>query len=283
MRPVSEREFEAHRRLLFSIAYRMLGSVAEAEDMVQEAFLRWQGAPQAEVASPKAYLSTVVTRLCIDQLRSGRAQRELYVGPWLPEPVRTDDGVDRVDAESISMAFLVLLESLSPPERAAYLLHEVFDYSHAEVAGILGKAEATCRQLYHRARQQVTARRPRFAATREQHGRLLGRFIAACSAGDLAGLTRLLAADVTAWSDSGGKARAARRPVRGADAVARLFVGLAKKGGAGLFPEITDLNGWPALILRDGDRVDSVVALETDGTRIHAVHVLRNPDKLARL
>jgi RNA polymerase sigma-70 factor (ECF subfamily) len=273
-------DFAEHRRHLFGIAYRMVGSVATAEDLVQEAFLRWQAAPRDQVSSPRAYLSTVVTRLCLDHLKSARVQRESYDGPWLPEPVATDE---RADADSISMAFLVLLERLTPAERAAYLLHEVFDYSHADVAAILGKEEQACRQLCSRARRHVVDERPRFAATREQHRRLLGGFLHACAAGNLEALRGLLADDVTFWSDGGGKARAARKPVRGADAVARFVVGVLRKGTPpDLAVEIADYNGWPALLLRAGGHPVQVVTLDTDGERIRAIRAVLNPDKLRR-
>jgi RNA polymerase sigma-70 factor (ECF subfamily) len=222
--------FEAHRRRLFAVAYRTLGSAAEAEDAVQETYLRWQAADPAQIASPQAWLTAVIVRHCVDQLRSAQRAREVYVGPWLPEPVRSES--DAADPESLSLAFLVLLETLSPPERAAYLLREVFDYSHAEVAEI-----------------------PRFAPSKEQHLRLLGGFLQAVAAGDLRALTGLLAADVVSYSDGGGKARAALRPVHGADAVARFMLGLARKEPeAAAQIEVADVNGAPALVQRDGAR-----------------------------
>ncbi len=273
--------FEAHRPSLLAIAYRMLGSAAEAEDIVQEAWLRWQGTAREAVRSERAFLSTVVTRLCLDRLKSARASREEYVGPWLPEPVRTDT---QVDPESISLAFLVLLESLSPIERAVYLLHEVFGYSHAEVAEMVGKEEAACRQILHRARDHIHARRPRFAPSKEAHERLVTGFMSACLSGDLAGLKSLLADDVTSWSDGGGKIRgAALNAVRGADAVARLFLGLGKKAPAGITPELAEVNGWPALVLRLNGVAFDVISFETDGERIHAIRSVLNPEKLTRL
>lgn len=275
--------FEAHRSLLFAIAYRMLGSRSEAEDMVQEAFLRWQAAPREEVVSTRAYLSTIVTRLCLDQLKSARAQRETYVGPWLPEPLRTDQPVEPVDPQSISLAFLVLLERLGPVERAVYLLHEVFDYSHAEVAEIVGKEEAACRQSFHRARAHIEAQRPRFAPSRADHERLLTGFLGAVQAGDLGALRGMLAKDVVTWSDGGGKRTAARNLVHGDDAVARLFVGIARKATPGGDFELAEINGWPALILRHDGQVTDVLAIETDGALIYSVHVMCNPDKLRGL
>lgn len=272
--------FEAHRSLLFAIAYRMLGSRSEAEDMVQEAFLRWQAAPREEVGSARAYLSTIVTRLCLDQLKSARVQRETYVGPWLPEPLRTEEAVD---PQSISLAFLVLLERLGPVERAVYLLHEVFDYSHAEVAEIVGKEEAACRQSFHRARAHIEAQRPRFAPSRADHERLLTGFLGAVQAGDLGALRGMLAKDVVTWSDGGGKRTAARNLVHGDDAVARLFVGIARKATPGGEFELAEINGWPALILRQNGQVTDVLGIETDGALIYSLHVMCNPDKLRGL
>jgi RNA polymerase sigma-70 factor (ECF subfamily) len=275
--------FESHRRLLFGIAYRMLGSVAEAEDAVQEAWLRFQTAPLDELESPRAWLTTIVTRLCLDQLKSARSRRESYVGPWLPEPMRTDT---TVDPESISLAFLVLLESLTPQERAVYLLHEVFDYAHAEIAQMLGNDEAACRQLLHRAKSSVSARRPRFSPSREAHQQLLQSFLSAVAAGDLSRLQSLLASDARTYSDGGGKATAARKPVEGAENIAKFFVGLYKKYQEMPEPfefEIADVNGWPSLITRLRGKPYQVISLDSDGERIFAIHVQLNPDKLARL
>jgi RNA polymerase sigma-70 factor (ECF subfamily) len=273
--------FEAHRASMLAIAYRMLGSAAEAEDVVQEAWLRWQATAREAVRSEQAFLSTVVTRLCLDRLKSARTNREQYVGPWLPEPIRTDS---QVDPESISLAFLVLLESLSPVERAVYLLHEVFGYSHAEVAEMVDKEEATCRQILHRAREHIHARRPRFAPSKQAHERLVTGFMSACVSGDLDGLQRLLAEDVTSWADGGGRVRGASiNPVRGANAVARLFLGLMKKAPAGIIPELVDVNGWPAVVLRLNGAVFDVISFETDGERIHAIRSVINPEKLTRI
>jgi RNA polymerase sigma-70 factor (ECF subfamily) len=274
--------FEAHRSSMLAIAYRMLGSAAEAEDVVQEAWLRWQAAARESVRSERAFLSTVVTRLCLDRLKSARVSREQYVGPWLPEPIRTDS---QVDPESISLAFMVLLESLSPVERAVYLLHEVFGYSHAEVAEMVDKEEATCRQILHRAREHIHARRPRFAPSKQAHERLVTGFMSAVVSGDLAGLQRLLAEDVTSWSDGGGRVRgAALNAVHGANAVARLFLGLVKKkAAAGITSELVEVNGWPALVLRLDGTVIDVITFETDGERIHAIRSVLNPEKLTRI
>jgi RNA polymerase sigma-70 factor (ECF subfamily) len=272
--------FEAQRSHLFGVAYRMLGSRAEAEDVLQEAFLRWQAAPRDDVRNAQAMLTTIVTRLCLDQLKSAHARRVDYVGPWLPEPVRTHEPVD---VESISLAFLVILENLSPVERAVYLLTEVFAYSHAEVAQIVGKDDVACRQILRRARDHVAARRPRFAPSRERHEQLLRQFAVACNAGDLAGLERLLAEDATAWSDGGGKAFAARKVVRGAAMVARMYIGLTTKRPAAMTSEVVEINGWPALALYHEGALVSVVTIETDGDRIHAIRAIVNPDKLAGL
>jgi RNA polymerase sigma-70 factor (ECF subfamily) len=273
-------DFLRHRPRLFAIAYRMLGSAAEAEDILQEAWLRWQVASHVE--SPAAWLTTVVTRLCLDQLKSARTRRETYVGPWLPEPIAT--GGEEVDPETVSIAFLRVLERLSPVERAVYLLHAVFDASHAEVATWLDKDEVAVRQVFHRAKARVTAERPRFAPSKEAHARLLGTFVQACAVGDVGALRALLAEDAIAWSDGGGKVRAALKPLVGSDAVARFFVGVSRKAGAdGLQIDWIELNGWPAMIGRRDGAAVNVLGIETDGKHIYSVHVVSNPDKLARL
>jgi RNA polymerase sigma-70 factor (ECF subfamily) len=239
--------FDGYRPLLFSIAYRMLGGVMDAEDVVQEAYLRWRGASEGEVRSPRAYLSAVVTRLCIDHLRSARVRREEYVGPWLPEPLPTGPGSDDAGPagldESLSMAFLVLLESLTPTERAVFLLREVFDYDYAEVSHIVGKSEANCRQIARRARESVAARRPRFEHSPEQQERLMRQFLRACTTGDMPALLELLADDVTLWSDGGGKARAALNPIHGPDRVARFFLGVLQKAPSALTIRPAMING----------------------------------------
>lgn len=274
--------FEHHRPRLRAIAYRMLGSVVEAEDAVQDAFVRWQRSA-TEVRSTEAWLTTIVTRLCLDRLESARARREVYVGPWLPEPMVTDD--HEIDAQSVSMAFLLLLERLSPIERAAYLLHAVFDSDHAQVGEMLGKSEAAVRQAFHRAKAHLAAGKPRYAPSKERHSELLFAFVAACQGADPKALAGLLAEDAQAWSDGGGTAKAARKVVHGADSVARLFVGLTKKGGvAGAVRlEIVEVNGWPCLVIYGGDTIYTLVGIETDGVAIHAVHTITNPEKLAVL
>jgi len=274
-------DLEAHRQALFGIAYRMLGDRAAAEDVVQDAFFKARDADAEIVASPRAWLSTVVTRLCLDHLKSARVRREQYVGPWLPEPLPTDAAVER---ETISMAFMVLLETLSPVERAVFLLHDVFDYTHAEVAAIVQEQEATVRQILHRAKAHVVARRPRFSGTREQHALLLDGFIHACIAGDVEGLSRLLAADVVCYTDGGGKVVAATKPIRGAADTARFLTRLARGAETpGATFELVVLNGEMTLVGRVGGRIDTIVSIATDGERITEIDILRNPDKLARL
>lgn len=283
-----EEHFEKHRPLLFSIAYRMLGSVADAEDVVQEVYLRWRGASEVEeVRSPRAYLSTVVTRLSIDRLRSARAKREEYVGPWLPEPLvaesdaegATPSGAVELE-ESLSMAFLVLLESLSPTERAVFLLREVFGYGYGEIARIVGKGETNTRQIAHRARSAVEARRPRFDPSPEQGRRLTERFLAAARDGDLEGLLELLADEVTVWSDGGGRTTAARNPIHGKERVARFFVGLAGKAAPGLVVRTVPVNGAPGVVVYAEGYPAMVLSLDVEDERIRAVRVVLNPDKL---
>ena len=277
-------DFESHRPLLFSIAYRMLGSVAEAEDIVQEAYLRWREAPEAEVRSPKAYLSAVVTRLAIDRLRSARARREEYVGPWLPEPLVSERAeevavLDELD-ESLSMAFLVLLESLNPVERAVFILREVFDYDYDEIARIVGKSEANCRQIAHRARQSVAARRPRFERSPEQEERLTQQFVEACMNGHMEGLISLLSEDVTLWSDGGGKVAAAPHPIHGPERVARFLLGVLRTVPPGFFARPTWVNGGPGVVGYVDGHPTSVVALDVADGRLRGVRIVVNPEKL---
>ncbi len=276
--------FQQHRRYVFGIAYRMLGSASDAEDVVQETFVRWREADREDVRSARAFLATIVTRLCLDRLKEAHTTRVDYVGPWLPEPLLTEayEETDVVEAaESISMAFLVLLESLTPLERAVHLLHDVFDYTHDEIARIVGRDPATCRKLLERARKDLVARRPRFAPSKEQHRSMLAQFAAAVISGDAAGLEQLLAADVRSVSDGGGKAVAARKPLEGRAAVARLYGGLARLAPEDTSVEFLEVNGWPALVVRVGATPVSVVQLETDGVTIYAVRATLNPDKLS--
>ncbi len=264
----------------------MLGSVMDAEDIVQEAFVRWRRAfGGEEVRSPRAYLSAVVTRMCIDQLRSAKARREEYVGPWLPEPLPTGPAPDVAEKavldESLSMAFLVLLESLSPTERAVFLLREVFDYEYEEVSRLVGKSEANCRQIARRARRSVAARRPRFESSPEQEERLMGSFLEAYFDGDMEGLLALLSEDITLWSDGGGKVRAALNPIRGSDKVARFLLRILSKASPGLVVRRTWINGQPGIIgyYADG-RPQSVTTFDLAQERIQAIRILVNPEKL---
>jgi RNA polymerase sigma-70 factor (ECF subfamily) len=283
--------YQQLRPLLFSIAYRMIGSVSEAEDLVQEAFLRFHRATGdgAEVESPKAYLSAVTTRLSIDHLRSARVRREQYVGDWLPEPLVTDPEADVTKhaetADSLSMAFLVLLERLSPMERAVFLLHEVFGYGYAEIAGLVGKSEDNCRQIAARARRHVQARRPRFETSRRQREQLARRFFAAVEQGDTEGLIGLLAADAVMHADGGGKAPALSAPLHGAQRVARFLLGLVRQARLiGVHLQPAEVNGQPGAMAYDHDgRLVNVLSLEIADGRVQTVRSVLNPDKLRHL
>lgn len=283
--------FEEYRSLLFAMAYRMLGSAMEAEDIVQEAFLRYRSTPPESIRTLKSFLTTIVHHLCMDHLKSARVRREHYVGPWLPEPIVTGDSASNlsplrqiIDHESISMAFLVLLESLSPLERAVFLLREVFDYEYAEIAQITERNEAACRQLFSRAQKHIRDHRPRYPASPETHEKMVERFMEACMAGDIDGLTSLLAEDVIAWSDGGGKVSgAALRPVRGRDKVARGLIRFPSHAPAGTTVEVIEANGLPALLMRVQGQVAAVLTLEVEGKFIRALHSVANPDKLAHL
>jgi RNA polymerase sigma-70 factor (ECF subfamily) len=283
--------YQELRPLLFSIAYRMVGSASEAEDLVQEAYLRFHRAVAggAEVASPKAYLSAVTTRLAIDHLRSARARREQYVGAWLPEPLVTGEDADPAShaetADSLSLAFLVLLERLSPVQRAVFLLHEVFGYGYAEIGGLVGRSEDNCRQIAARARRHIEAGRPRFEASRREREELARRFFAAIDQGDTEGLVGLLAADAVIYGDGGGKAPAVTVPVHGAERVARFLLGLARRGRAvGMVVTPAEINGHPgALILDPAGRLLGVLALDIADGRVQTVRSIVNPDKLGHL
>jgi len=280
-----ELAFEDYRGLLFGIAYRMLGSAMEAEDVVQEAYLRSRETPPEQIRSPKAFYGTVVTRLCLDRLKSAQAQRETYPGPWLPEPlVTTDLALTKViEIESISMAFLVLLESLTPVERAVFLLREVFDYEYADIARMVEKDESACRQIFHRAKQHITEHRPRFTSSPEEQQQLLEKFLIACGTGDMDGLMNLLADDVTSWSDGGGKAQAATRPVRGKEKVGKQMLGIAKRARADFRFEVKFFNGQPGIVYYSGQTPLGVVALDYGAGQIQAVRFILNPDKLKHL
>ena len=287
----TEAPYEKLRPLLFSIAYRMVSSVSEAEDVVQEAFLRIHRAEAegTKVDSPKAYLSAVVTRLSIDHLKSARARREQYVGQWLPEPLLTDPEPDAAaqaeTADSLSMAFLVLLESLTPVERAVFLLREIFDYDYAEIAKIVQRSEDNCRQLYVRARRHIDEGRPRFEASREQRDELAQRFLAAAQQGDTEALIELLAADVVVYGDGGGKAPSWPQPIYGRERVAKLMAGTfaqALRFGASVHQ--MHLNGQPGLSFVDHEgRIGAVMSLDIADGVIQTIRGVTNPDKLAHL
>ena len=277
--------FHRLRPRLFGIAYRMLGVRADAEDIVQEAWLRWHHGGAAEAHTPEAWLVTVVTRLAIDRLRSALAERAHYVGPWLPEPLVETASPESVleAAGDLSTAFLMMLERLGPEERAVFLLHQVFEFGHAEVAAMVGKSEAACRKTLQRARERVRAARPRFAVDREDHLALLGRFVEAARSGDPARVEALLALDATYAGDGGGKARTTVRTVVGAARVARLVVGIERKWSGQGRHDIIDVNGEPGLLSwRDGVP-DSVCSILAESGRIAAIYVVRNPDKLHAL
>ena len=273
-------EFERHRPALLGIAYRMLGSSAEAEDAVQDTWLRCRSAESAAILDARAWLSTTVVRLCIDRLTSARARRETYPGVWLPEPVLT---TTPLDLESIQLGFLVLLERLDPKERAVLLLYQVFDYSHAEIGKMLDISEAASRQTLHRAKEHVAQNRPRFAATRESHGRLLSAFLAAVSRGDLEAISSVVAEDVVLYGDHGAKGRGViLRPILGRANVARFFASQTARMPAshGLEIEVADVNAWPALIGRSSGAVAFVLNIETQDEHITAIRSVLNPAKL---
>ena len=276
------------RPLLFSLAYRMVGSVGEAEDLVQEAFVRLLRS-EREVDDAKAFLTTVVTRLAIDHLRSARVRRESYVGEWLPEPLVREAApgpAERAESdETLSLAFLTLLERLTPVERAVYVLHDLFGYSHDEIAEFVGKSDANCRQILARARRHVDAGRPRFEPSRREREALLERFLEAARAGNVAGLVELLAADAVSYADGGGKVRATPRPIHGAEKVARLWASIGDPARIGPYTvRVADVNGQPGAIAIGPDgSVLGVITLQVAGGRVQSVWAVVNPDKLARV
>ena len=276
--------FVTHRSLLFTVAYEMLGSAADAEDVVQEAWLRWADVDQAEVRDPRAYLVRVVTRQALNRLRALNRRREEYVGPWLPEPLLTSPDVaeDVELAENVSIAMLTILETLGPAERAAFVLREVFDTPYGEIAAALDKSPTAARQLAHRAREHVAARRPRMqVSTTEQHA-AVERFLAAIHTGDVQGLLDVLAPDVVLLADGGGLAAAFTRPVAGAGRVAQLLAGFAKVA-RGAHVEPTWLNGAPAVRIDLDGQPDTAISLVIDDGRVTRIYAVRNPQKLARL
>ena len=287
-----EEVFEANRELLFSVAYRMLGTVADAEDAVQDTWLRWSAAPRSDVTEPRAYLARTVTHIALNKLRSARTRRETYIGPWLPEPLLTDtapDSADRAElAESVSLAMLVVLESLTPEERAVFVLHEVFGFTHAEIAVAIGRTDASTRQLMHRAREHVQARRPRFDVDAAQQREVTQRFLAAAMGGDIDELMMVLAPDVTLVADSGGKVQAPPRPITGASKVARFLAGAAGRPYRGIsISDVTfdaaEINGGPGTLVMVGGKPLAAVITDIADGRIAAIQIVVNPDKLRGL
>ncbi|MFF3491635.1 RNA polymerase sigma factor SigJ [Streptomyces sp. NPDC002795] len=284
-------DFEEHRPVLMGVAYRMLGRVADAEDVVQDAWLRWSRADRADVREPRAYLVRVTTRLAIDRLRQVQSRRESYVGPWLPEPLVTDFGPTVPDtaeravlADSVSLAVLVVLESLSPLERAVFVLREAFGLTYAEIAGTLERGEAAVRQLAARARKHVDERRPRFDVDPVQQRDLTERFLAAATEGDLDGLMAMLAPDARLVGDSGGKARAPLRVIETADKVGRFVQGAVRQGGSGDFElRLVEFNGTLGVLVTGDGKPDSVLQLGLHEGRIQQIYIVRNPDKLGSL
>jgi RNA polymerase sigma-70 factor (TIGR02957 family) len=283
--------FDGNRNLLFTVAYRLLGSAADAEDSVQDAWVRWSSADRSQVADPKAYLVRIVTNLALDRLRSAQARRETYIGPWLPEPILTaadDSATDSATgiADDVSMAMLMVLENLSPLERAVFVLKEAFGFSYAEIADAVQRTPDSVRQAGHRARGHVQARRPRFRPTRAQHREVTERFFAAASGGDINTLMQLLAPDVTLWTDGGGKVRQAMRPITGAQKVAAWMAGVTKRPYEGIDPaamtfEVVELNGGIGILISGAGRVIATLSLDLDEHgRIGGILNVANPDKL---
>lgn len=279
-------EYLEQRPRLVGIAYRMLGSSADAEDMVSEAYLRWRDRGEREVSSASSYLTTIVVRLCIDELRSARVKRESYVGPWLPEPLLVEDEGPAVAAElsdSLSQAFLVVLEELAPIERAAFLLHDVFGYDYAELGRILERGEPACRQLVSRARRRVGERRHRFDADQRAGRDLADQFLIACASGDLDGLMSLLSEDAVLWTDGGGVVKAARRPIHGPSKIARFLIAVASGFAAETETRAATINGRPGFLFVDNGAVVSTLSFDiVDGLVVGLASVL-NPEKLQGL
>lgn len=277
--------FEQHRALLSGLAYRVLGRIGDAEDVVQDAWLRWSATDRGEIAEPRAYLLRVVTRLAIDRLRREAARRETYLGPWLPEPLLTaPDVTDRAElVDSISFAMLVVLETLSPLERAVFVLHEAFGFTHPEIATILDRSVPAVRQLAHRAQQHVRERRPRYDSDHSLRVEVTRRFLDACERGDVHALLTVLAPDVVLVGDGGGIGRAPRHPIHGADKVARFLLAIRDTPVTGLRVELAEVNGGPGIIVSSPDGPISVFVLDIATGRVQTVHAIANPEKLGRL
>ncbi|MFD7104134.1 RNA polymerase sigma-70 factor [Streptomyces celluloflavus] len=281
---MAEDAFTEHRPLLFTIAYEMLGSAADAEDVLQESYLRWRAVDPATVEHPRAYLVRTVTRQALNHLRAVKARREEYVGTWLPEPIRTapDVSEDAILAESVSMAMMLVLETLNPTERAVFVLHDVFGYTHGEIAASIGKTDVTVRQIAHRARRHVHARRRRFEPDSDTGRAIVQRFLLAVTTGEVRELMELLAPDVVQFSDGGGKVVAARRPINGRDDVARFVLGVVRTATAATRVEYATYNGMPAARFVTDGQLDWLVAFEIHDGRITGLYGVRNPDKLHR-
>ena len=277
--------FSEHRALLFTIAYEMLGSAADAEDVVQDSWLRWSAVDQTRVADPRAYLARVVTRQALNRLRTLQRQRETYVGPWLPEPlVTTHDVSEDVElADAVSFAMLVVLETLAPVERAVFVLREVFGFDYDEIASTVDKSVVAVRQIAHRAREHVRSRRPARTSDRAEHDAVLERFLAAAGGGDLQTLLDVLAPDAVLLSDTGGKAKAALRPISGSDKIARLLVALNADAGDASFEMLTANGASAVLVHMGGPEGDSLFGLAVDAGRVSTIYLVRNPDKLSDL
>ena len=280
--------FEHYRVLLFSVAYRMTGSASDAEDLVQETYLRYQASEREEIVSLKVYLTTIITHLALDYLKSARVAREQYMGTWLPEPILTsEDGgfplADLEHQEALALAFLRLLEALNPPERAVYLLHEVFDYPFSEIGTLLSKSPATCRQIFHRARQALQDKRARFVPEPQRQRQLLLSFLSASQAGNMAALTSLLVESAISWSDGGGKVQTNLKPLYGQQAVARFWLSVMRKTPRPLTFTLAEINGSPAILCWDEDSLAGVISLSYSAVGIREIYALLNPEKLAYL
>jgi len=280
--------FEHYRVLLFSIAYRMTGSASDAEDLVQETYLRYQASEREEIVSLKAYLTTILTHLALNYLKSARVAREQYMGTWLPEPILTsEDGgfplADLEQQEALSLAFLRLLEALSPPERAVFLLHEIFEYPFSEIGVMLSKSPANCRQIFHRARQALQDKRERFEPEPQRQRQLLLSFLSASQAGDMAALTSLLVKSAVSWSDGGGKVQTNLKPIYGKLAVARFWLSVTRKNQRHLTETLAEINGSSAILFWDEGRLAGVISLTLSAVGIQEIYALLNPEKLAYL
>ena len=280
--------FEHYRMLLFSIAYRMTGSASDAEDLVQETYLRYQASENSDIISLKAYLTTIVTRLALNYLQSAHVTREQYLGTWLPEPILTSEdggfpGAALEQQETLSLAFLRLLEALSPPERAVFLLHEVFDYPFSEIGVMLSKSPATCRQILHRARQALQDKRARFEPEQQRQRQLLLSFLSASQAGNMDAMTNLLAQDAVSWSDGGGKVQTNLKPLYGQQAVARFWLSVTRKNQQPLTETLAEINGSPAILFWEEDRLAGVISLTLSAVGIQEIYALLNPEKLVFL